>query len=85
LSALELKRPLSECGLDLAANGERHLRPLETLEKLYPSHWLNETLRLAERCRFSMDRLDYRYPSELVPAPLTPARHLRQLTLEGMK
>ncbi|AKS41614.1 error-prone DNA polymerase [Wenzhouxiangella marina] len=84
LSALELQRPLSECGLDLAANGERHLRPLETLDKLYPAHWLEETLRLAERCRFSMDQLNYRYPSELVPGPLTPARHLRRLTLEGM-
>ncbi len=85
LTSLHENRPLTECGLALAANGERHLRPLANLEKLYPEAWLAETLRVAERCDFSMDRLNYRYPRELVPAPLTPAQHLRRLTLEGMR
>jgi len=84
LHSLNENRPLSECGLALAANGERHLRRLDALEKLYPPAWLGETLRVAERCDFSMDRLGYRYPKELAPAPLTPASHLRHLTLEGL-
>ncbi|QKK03339.1 MAG: error-prone DNA polymerase [Pseudomonadota bacterium] len=85
LTALEQGRPVAECGLALAANGERHLRPITSLEKLYPSGWLAETLHIAERCEFSLDQLDYRYPEELVPPPLSPARHLRQLTLAGMR
>ncbi len=84
LHSLNENRPLSECGLSLAANGERHLRALDTLEKLYPVAWLKETLNVAERCDFSMDRLGYRYPKELAPAALTPASHLRHLTLEGL-
>lgn len=85
MTALEHKRPISACGLALAANGERHLRPLGSLEKLYPPEWLAETLAVAERCDFSMASLNYRYPRELVPAPLTPAQHLRQLSLAGMR
>ncbi|TVQ39735.1 MAG: DNA polymerase III subunit alpha [Wenzhouxiangella sp.] len=85
LTALHENKPLSECGLALGCNGERHLRPLETLARLYPADWLEQTLRVAERCDFAMDRLTYRYPRELAPAPLTPAQHLRRLTLEGLR
>ncbi|TVS11202.1 MAG: PHP domain-containing protein, partial [Wenzhouxiangella sp.] len=84
-TALDEGKPLAECGLALAANGERHLRPLSTLERLYPDAWLAETLAVAERCRFSLAELSYRYPRELVPHPLTPAQHLRRLTLEGLR
>jgi len=85
LTSLHENRPLAECGLALSANGERHLRPITTLEKLYPPEWLAETLAVADRCHFSMGSLNYRYPRELAPAPLTPAQHLRRLTLEGMR
>jgi error-prone DNA polymerase len=84
LTSLHENKPLAECGLALSANGERHLRPLTSLEKLYPATWLEETLRVAERCDFSMDRLNYRYPRELAPTPLTPAQHLRRLTMAGL-
>ncbi|QOC21617.1 error-prone DNA polymerase [Wenzhouxiangella sp. AB-CW3] len=85
LTALEAGRPVAECGLNLAANGERHLRPRSTLARLYPAEWLEETLRLAERCHFSLDELDYRYPRELAPDGRSAAAHLRQLTLAGMQ
>jgi error-prone DNA polymerase len=85
MSALDCQRPLRDCGLALAANAERHLRPISTLEKIYPRPWLDATIDLAERCHFDMGQLSYRYPRELAPAPLTPARHLRQLTLAGMR
>ncbi|MEX2499773.1 MAG: error-prone DNA polymerase [Wenzhouxiangellaceae bacterium] len=84
LSSLELNRPLAECGLALAANGERHLRPLDTLARLYPVAWLAESLRLAEACSFDPGALQYRYPAELVPKPYTPSRWLRHLALDGM-
>ncbi|MGY6630372.1 MAG: error-prone DNA polymerase [Wenzhouxiangella sp.] len=84
LNSLDIGRPLAECGLALAANGERHLRTIDSLEALYPEHWLTATVDLAARCRFSMTELGYRYPKELVPEPLSPIQHLRQLTLEGL-
>ena len=85
LGSLALGRPVSDCGLDLPANGERHLRSLEALARLYPEEWLAESVRVAERCAFDPGSLRYRYPAELVPEPYTPARWLRHLTLEGMQ
>jgi len=85
MTSLELGRPLAECGLALAANGEHHLRGIETLARLYPHAWLAETLRLSDACDFNPGALQYRYPAELVPRPFTPSRWLRHLTLEGMQ
>ncbi|MFN2333970.1 MAG: error-prone DNA polymerase [Wenzhouxiangellaceae bacterium] len=84
LTALQLERPLSECGLHLPANGERHMRARATLAGLYPPEWLEQTLAVAARCAFDPGTLDYRYPAELVPAPYTPSRWLRQLALQGL-
>ena len=85
MTALECRRPVAEAGLDLAANGERHLRERGVLARLYPEAWLAASVRLAETCRFDPGSLDYRYPAELVPRPYTPAGWLRRLTLAGMR
>lgn len=66
-------------------NGERHLRPLERLAKLYPQTLLDETMRLAERCHFSLGELRYSYPHELVPAGRTATEYLAELTRHGLK
>ena len=52
LTAIRLKLPLTQVGYALHPNGERHLRPLATLERIYPAAWLAETLTIADRCRF---------------------------------
>ena len=39
---------------------------------------------MASLCDFSLDEIRYQYPSEVVPAGITPAAHLRALTLAGM-
>jgi len=83
LTAIRLNKPLSELGRALQPNGERHLRPRATLARLYPPEWLAETVRIAERCRFSLDELRYEYPQELVPTGTTPTQHLRRLTYDG--
>ena len=67
----------------LFPNGERHLRSRQALAAIYPSDLLAETLRIAERCRFSLDQLRYTYPHELVPDGHTPTTWLRVLTEEG--
>ncbi|MDD2769021.1 MAG: error-prone DNA polymerase [Methylococcus sp.] len=84
LTAIRLGKPLAELGYALFPNGERHLRPVESLERIYPRALLEETLRIAERCRFSLDELRYEYPAELVPDGCTAIGWLRELTLQGM-
>ena len=83
LTAIRLKTSVAQAGHALHPNGERHLRPLATLLRIYPAAWLAETLAIAERCRFCLDELRYEYPEEIVPAGKTPAAYLRQLTEEG--
>ncbi|MGX2029793.1 error-prone DNA polymerase [Methylocaldum gracile] len=85
LTAIRLNRPLSELGYALFPNGERHLRPLSRLARLYPPELLAEAVRIAERCRFSLDELRYEYPAELVPEGHTPKSWLRHLTEEGVR
>ena len=84
LTAVRLRRPVRECGHALFPNAERSLRLRLRLAQLYPPELLAETLRVAERCNFSLDELRYEYPEELVPAGETPASWLRQLTEEGL-
>ena len=85
LSAIRLKTSIAQAGYALHPNGERHLRPLATLERLYPAAWLAETLVVAERCNFSLEELRYEYPEEIVPPGETPTSYLRRLTEEGFE
>jgi len=84
LTATRLRATVADCGHALEPNGERHLRTLLALARTYPPAWLEETLRIAETCNFSLDELKYEYPQEAVPAGSTPAAHLRALTQAGM-
>jgi len=83
LTAVRLRRPLAQCGRELAPNAERYLRPLYRLGRIYPAQLLAQTLAIAERCRFSLDELRYEYPDEIVPSGQTPATYLRKATWEG--
>ncbi len=83
LTAIRLGTPLAQCGYALHPNGERHLRTREALAGIYPPELLQETLRVAARCTFSLDELRYEYPAEVVPAGLTADQHLRALTEVG--
>ncbi|MSP98398.1 MAG: PHP domain-containing protein, partial [Betaproteobacteria bacterium] len=69
----------------LYPNAERHLRLRMRLAQLYPPELLAETVRIAERCNFSLDSLRYEYPDELVPAGHTPASYLRELSEAGLR
>ncbi|MGA8259209.1 MAG: error-prone DNA polymerase [Arenicellales bacterium] len=83
LTAIRLGTPLQRLGKALFPNGERHLRPRQRLAGIYPPDLLEETVRIAGRCRFSLDELRYEYPRELVPAGHTPISWLRRLTEKG--
>ncbi len=85
LTAIRQGTTIDNAGFSLYANGERHLRSLETLRRTYPAELLAETVRIANAIDFSLDELRYEYPDELVPAGETPSTYLRSLTEQGMQ
>lgn len=85
LSCIRAGCRIHDPGAPLFSNGERHLRPWATLQRLYPRALLDESLRIAERCRFELRELRYEYPHELVPEGLTASAHLRCLTEAGVQ
>ncbi|MEM7279903.1 MAG: error-prone DNA polymerase, partial [Pseudomonadota bacterium] len=85
LCAIRHKRPLEKMGYQLFPSGERHLRSLQRLQKLYPPELLQASLQIASQIHFSLDELRYEYPAELVPEAETPASWLRKLTYRGMR
>ncbi|HSV70215.1 MAG TPA: error-prone DNA polymerase [Methylibium sp.] len=85
LTAIRLKRPVADCGLALARNGEQHLRPRSTLARLVRPEWLAHGVALAARCHVTLDELRYEYPDEIVPPGETAASHLRRLTEHGAR
>ncbi|MBT8066718.1 MAG: error-prone DNA polymerase [Gammaproteobacteria bacterium] len=85
LTAIRHGTTIDNAGFALYANGERHLRQLETLRCIYPPELLAETVRIADAIGFSLDELRYEYPDELVPAGETPTTYLRKLTEQGMQ
>jgi len=84
LTAIRLGTPVARCGRALFPNAERHLRARVRLAQLYPPELLAETLRIAERCSFSLGELRYEYPEELVPPGETPAGWLAKLARDGL-
>ncbi|MAZ88494.1 MAG: error-prone DNA polymerase [Cellvibrionaceae bacterium] len=85
LTAIRLNCPITELGRQRQTNSEHYLRPLRRLQQLYPEELLSESLHIAQLCQFSLDELKHDYPKELVPAALTAAQHLRQLSYRGAK
>ncbi len=85
LSAIRHGCTLGTAGERLFPNGERHLRPLATLARLYPPELLAASVAIAERCRFNLGQLHYEYPAELVPAGRSAGEHLRALTAAGAR
>jgi len=83
LTATRVGKPLTECGLDLQPNAERHLRTRLRLAQTYPDDLLAETLTVAARCVFSLDELRYQYPDEVIPQGETAVSYLRKITYEG--
>ena len=83
LTATRIGKPLTECGLDLQPNAERHLRTRLRLAQTYPEDLIAETLHVASRCVFSLDELRYQYPDEVIPKGETAASYLRKITYDG--
>jgi error-prone DNA polymerase len=85
LTAVRLGRTVAECGKELLANGERHLKPVDELELIFADYpkALARTVEVANRCQFSLDELRYEYPVELSPPGTTPLAYLHERTWHG--
>lgn len=83
MTAIRHSIPVAKCGYRLAPNAEQHLRSRLRLGNLYTRAALDETVRVANLCRFSLDELRYEYPHELVPAGETATSYLRSESYLG--
>jgi len=85
VTAIRLGKQIAELGFDGECNGQRHLRSLAQLMKLFPQPLLKASIDIADRCQFSLDELRYEYPQELVPPEYTASAWLRELTEAGIR
>ncbi len=78
---------LATAGRLTKPNAEHALRPPHGFGLLYQDdlHSVRRTEEVAERCRFSLDQLRYRYPSERLPDGKTSAQWLETLTFKGAR
>ena len=77
---------IGEAGFRLFPNGERYLKPVEEMARLWSDHLqaLERTVEIADRASsFNLDQLRYEYAEETCPPGKTPMEHLRSLTWEG--
>ena len=76
---------IDNAGWRLAANAERHLKPPAEVARLFRDHpgALAASVRIADRCRFSLAELRYEYPDEVAPDGRTPRETLAALTWAG--
>lgn len=84
VTSIRLGKPVAECGTALYENGERYLRSIGRISRIYPVELMVATLAIASRCVFSLDEIRYEYPEEIVPKGMTPATYLRELTEKGV-
>lgn len=87
LTCILHKCTLKEAKTRLIANGERHLKPLSELHKLWADRpdLLVKTNFIAARLQFSLKELQYEYPEASRPPGKDAADFLRELVEEGLK
>lgn len=83
VTAIRLNTSIYQLGALAQKNSERHIRSLEALSKTYPESLLQESLRIASRCAFSLSELKYEYPEEIVPKGKQASDYLAELSWTG--
>ena len=85
LTAIRHGVPLDRAGRRLRPNGEHFLRSAADFAALFADapEAVARTLEIADDCRFSLDRLRYRYPTTARPEGMDSSTRLRQLTFAG--
>lgn len=87
LVCLRERRTLATAGRFLSPNAEAHLHPREEIVRRFRHHpeWILRTREIAERCDFTLDDLDYRFPEFPTAPGETQMARLRELTRIGAR
>lgn len=87
LTCVREKCTIQTAGFRLHRNAERHLKPIEEMQRLFRQYpdAIQRTLEIAERCQFSLDSLEYIYPEEITSEGRTPQEELEYLSWKGAK
>jgi error-prone DNA polymerase len=85
LTCIREKCIITEAGLRLSVNAERHLKAPAEMTRLFAKFpdAIARTASIAESCRFSLAELKYEYPDEPVPPGKTAQQHLEDFTWAG--
>ena len=87
MTAIRHKTTVANAGLWLEPNAERHLKPPETMARLFDRwpHAIAAARALADRCTFALTELSYTYPEEICPPGRDPQSWLDEQTWIGAK
>ena len=85
LTAIRHGCTVAELGHRRFPNAERYLKALAEMAERFADcpEAVQRTVKIADRCDFSLDELRYEYPAELCPAGISPSEHLARLTWRG--
>jgi len=85
LTCIREKCTIHTAGFRLHQNAERHLKPIEEMQRLFRQYpeAISRTQEIADACRFSLDELKYLYPEEITREGRTPMEELVYLTWKG--
>jgi len=85
LTCVREKCTLTQAGLKLSVNAERHLKSPEEMARLFARfpEAIVRSVEIAKACSFSLGELKYEYPDEPVPPDKTAQAHLEDLTWSG--
>ena len=87
LICLRERRTLETAGRYLPPNGEGHLHSREEIVRRFAHHpdWILKTREIAERCEFTLENLDYRFPEYPLRQGETQTSRLRELVRIGAR
>jgi len=85
LTCVREKCTIHNAGFRLMMNAERHLKPVEEMQRLFRQYpeAIKNTLKIAEKCQFTLDSLEYEYPEEILSGNREPQQELEYLTWKG--
>lgn len=85
LTCVREKCTIHNAGFRLMMNAERHLKPIEEMQRLFRQYpqAIENTLLISEKCEFTLDSLEYVYPEEILSGGRAPQQELEYLTWKG--
>jgi error-prone DNA polymerase len=85
LTCIREKCTIHTAGFKLHANAERFIKPIDELHRLFRQYpeAIENVLKIADACQFSLDTLKYIEPEEKIIDGLTPQERLTKHTWAG--